>query len=119
MVDRSVGLLGRASGTLTAAPDGGGFSWREDGELVWNGRRAPISRTLGLALDNGEWWATFADGSPFHPWRFGVELRHPCKDDLYVGQVRMDEAGDLLRIGWDVAGPAKQQRILTTYRRVS
>ena len=119
LVDRRAGLLGRASGTLVIAPQGDGFRWHEVGELKWNGRGTPISRALGLALDDGEWRVTFADGRPFHPWRFGVPLIHPCGDDVYTGRVRMDRDGQRLRIGWDVAGPTKQQRIVTTYERVS
>ena len=119
LVDRSAGILGRATGTLTVTAAGAGCRWREDGELAWNGRRAPISRTLGLAFIDGEWWATFADGGLFHPWRWDVVVEHPCGHDLYRGLLRLGGDGNRLRIGWDVTGPAKQQRILTAYRRAS
>jgi hypothetical protein len=111
------GEHGHARGTavFTTGPDGG--SWREQGRLCWGGRWLPFSRTLGFAHVDGAWWVTFEDGRPFHPWRPGIAVTHPCRADTYRGLVVVDDVRAELRIGWDVTGPAKRQRIVTRYRR--
>ena len=64
-----------------------------------------------LQRDDGAWQVRFADGRPFHPWRPGVWVDHPCNADLYRGLV--DASPDRLRILWDVVGPTKDQRLFT------
>jgi hypothetical protein len=112
LADRAAGQCGRAIGQLTITPD---LAWQETGELHWGGRVLPFARTMAFAERAGEWWVTFADGRPFHPWRLGTPVEHPCAADIYCGRVEL--AADRLRVLWDVTGPAKHQRILTEYRR--
>ena len=104
---------------MTVTPDGAGLRWREDGELAWNGWTTPITRTMGFEWLEREWWVVFDDGRPFHPWRLGVLVSHPCGLDVYLGRLHYGADLDRLTVGWDVTGPVKQQRIVTTYRRVS
>ncbi len=116
LVDRQAGLFGRAHGTLRIRPDGDGLSWHEAAELHWAGRTLPVYRDLRLVRLDGQWWTTFDDGRPFHPWLLGEPVVHPCAADTYRGRLELDDGR--LRILWDVRGPAKRQRILTTHRRL-
>ena len=115
--DTRTGEFGRARGWLTV--DDVHCSWIEVGELEWGGRSVPITRTMGFTRMDGEWWMTFADGRAFHPWRPGVSVEHPCGGDVYRGLLAVSADGCAVRIGWDVRGPDKDQRILTTYRRLT
>ena len=116
VADLDSGRFGSATGTLTV--DGDRLVWTEAGELTWHGRRAPVRRTMGFARIENAWWMTFADGRPFHPWRLGQVVEHPCRADLYRGLLVLDRDANRMRIGWDVVGPAKHERIVTRYRRV-
>ena len=116
LADLRTGRFGWAAGTLTI--DAARRVWAEAGELTWNGRRAPVSRTMGFARFDDGWWMTFADGQPFHPWRLGAMVEHPCRADVYRGLLVLDRDASRLRIGWDVVGPAKHERIVTCYRRL-
>lgn len=116
LADLPTGRFGSAEGTLTLDPVR--RVWSESGQLTWSGRRAPMRRTMGFAFFAGEWWMTFADGRAFHPWRLGEVVEHPCRSDVYRGLLVLDRAADRPRIGWDVTGPGKHQRIITLYQRV-
>jgi hypothetical protein len=111
VADRRLGLSGRVVGELRLECDGSEIIWRESGLLSWNGAQVPVSRLLRLARDEDGWLVRFADGRPFHRWRPGQVVEHPCRDDVYRGVV--DASPSRLRILWDVTGPAKDQRILT------
>jgi hypothetical protein len=115
--DLVTGQFGSARGTLEV--DAGRRSWAEQGRLDWNGRRAAVTRTMRFLPVDGEWWMTFADGRPFHPWRLGEVLEHRCRADVYRGVLAVDDGPGRLRICWDVVGPGKHQRIVTRYDRVS
>jgi Family of unknown function (DUF6314) len=116
VADRATGGHGTVLGELTLAPDGEGFSWAEVGVLRWAGAAArPVSRTYLLRERAGGWWVEFADGRPFHPWRPGEWVTHPCGADVYTGLVTVD--GDRIRTLWDVRGPGKHQRLVTRLRR--
>jgi len=117
LVDRRAGQFGRAYGTLTIAPAGPDLRWSEVAELHWAGHIVPVTRNLHINRIEGEWWTTFTDGRPFHPWRLDEPVVHPCAADTYRGRLTL--AGDELRVLWDVTGPTKQQRIITTHRRLS
>ncbi len=116
LADFRNGRFGSAAGTLTV--DAARSVWTEAGELTWAGRGASISRTMGFTRIGNECWMTFADGRPFHPWRLGQVVEHICRADVYRGRLVLDRDGTRLRIGWDVIGPAKHERIVTCYRRV-
>lgn len=111
VLDRRSGLRGCVHGTLTVGSDG---SWLESGTFRWDGRVVPVSRHLALRILDGEWWMTFADGRPFHPWRPHSWVTHPCGADLYRGFVALGP--QRMRIVWEVAGPAKDQRLVSVFR---
>jgi hypothetical protein len=111
IVDRRLGLFGRATGTLLLTLTDSGVRWREDGRLAWNGVVGSFSRELRCQEDEDGWQVLFADGRPFHLWRPGALVLHPCRDDLYRGL--LNASATVLRTLWDVCGPAKDQRILT------
>lgn len=113
--DRRARTFGTVHGTLLLVEDGAQIRWSERGTLRWNGADLPVTRELALVEEPSGWQVRFADGRPFHPWRPGEIVEHPCNADLYRGLV--DVAPDRLRVLWDVLGPAKDQRILTRCRR--
>jgi Family of unknown function (DUF6314) len=115
LVDRRAAKRGRVSGQLVVEPVDGGLRWLETGELAWDDLRLDVTREYGLRDDLGDWWMTFADGRPFHPWTPGEYVTHPCVDDVYRGLV--DTAPSRIRTLWDVSGPAKSQRIFTRLLR--
>ena len=119
LADRRTRAWGSVAGTLTLVVDGDGLVWSESGVLRWGVRDVEVTRRY-LLRDGSPgfdgWWVFFDDGRPFHPWTPGRAVDHPCRADLYRGLVRID-APDRWRIGWDVVGPAKDQRILTRLTR--
>jgi hypothetical protein len=115
VVDRRAGVSGTVRGALTLVADGPRIRWRERGVLRWNDADLPVTRDLVLAEEPDGWQVRFADGRPFHPWRPGEVVEHPCNADLYRGLV--DVRTDQMRILWDVVGPTKDQRLLTRCRR--
>lgn len=125
--DRASGLVGTVRGRLLIEHVGADeLTWAESGLFSWTlpgagssaGRQAPVTRTLRLARDDGQWWMRFADGSPFHPWRPGEPVEHPCRADLYTGRIDIAPDGESMRTLWDVAGPAKDQRLITVLTRI-
>ena len=125
LIDLTSGEQGSATGTLTISTADVGLRWTEQGELSWSGTRVPVSRELRLVPTDEpeEWLMTFADGRPFHPWKPGYVVQHPCGPDLYRGKIDVtdvtdDIAAEALRIEWTVRGPRKDHRYLTTCRRI-
>lgn len=119
LADRRTGVIGQVAGHLQLERDGERIRWFEQGELQWDGRTIPVHRELQIVADGDAWLVCFADGRPFHPWRPGETVEHPCRADRYRGLVLIDRDRTRLRIGWDVAGPAKDQRILSRCYRQS
>jgi hypothetical protein len=126
--------FGRVCGELAITEQDGDLHWREHGILHWGGRELTVGRhTILTQRAPGEWWMTFEDGRPFHPFRpifrVGVGGRagaagwveHPCAADLYRGVVCIDDPvrGQInrMRILWDVTGPNKSQRLVTRLDR--
>ncbi len=114
ITDRRTALHGTVRGTLRITPE---LRWRESGELSWGGALLPVTRELLIAADDGGWTVFFEDGRVFHPWRPGEIVVHPCRADTYRGLI--DVRGDRLRVLWDVAGPTKDQRIVSRCVRLS
>lgn len=128
VVDRVTGLVGTVHGTLEISQSAGSLLWAEAGRFVWRMpapgaghwepvRSAEVSRSLRLAPADGQWWMQFADGRPFHPWRPGQEVEHPCGADLYRGGVATDRGSTRMRTIWDVSGPDTDQRLVTRLTR--
>jgi uncharacterized protein DUF6314 len=114
--DRSAGIVATMAGTLTIAQDAGGLDWSEAGVLRWLGRDVEVTRRYLLRERTDGWWVLFDDGRPFHPWRPGQAVEHPCRADLYRGLISPLHAGRW-RVLWDVTGPGKQQRIVSRLQR--
>lgn len=115
VVDRGVGAYGVMVGELVVSAEAGGLRWDERGTLRWGGASFAATRTYRLREGGDGWEVTFADGRLFHPWRPGEVVTHPCRADVYTGLVRID--GNGMRTLWDVRGPAKDQRLVTRFRR--
>jgi hypothetical protein len=113
VVDRLAGTHGTVTGVLHVTTEAEGVRWTENGELTWNGGTYPVTRTNRIHLLDGDWWVLFEDGRPFHPWRPGEKVLHPCAADIYEGLIAIDRDGARMRTLWDVRGPAKWQRLFT------
>ena len=106
---------------MRITPDAHGLAWAESGTLSWDGRSLAAGRTLAIRQLNGpegEWWMTFGDGRPFHPWAIGTPVTHPCAADTYTGFIERISETELV-ITWDVTGPTKDQLIVSQLRRTS
>lgn len=126
--DQATGLVGTVVGRLVVSARPDHLSWIETGRFDWAPpnpdaagwaptRSAPVTRSLRLTAVDGAWWMQFADGSPFHRWRPGAAVEHPCGADLYAGLVAISPDGRSMRTLWDVTGPSKNQRLITRLRR--
>jgi Family of unknown function (DUF6314) len=116
LADRRNGLSGTVSGRLTLRREHDQIAWVEQGTLLWNGSRLPVSRSYRLRRDEPGWWLYFSDGRPFHPWIPGQWVHHPCREDSYRGLITI--AGpDRWHTRWEVDGPDKAQRIITWLSR--
>ena len=66
LADRRTGRSGTVCGQLTLRSERGQIAWVEQGTLLWNGSRLPVSRSYRLLRAGEGWWLYFADGRPFH-----------------------------------------------------
>ena len=107
---------GTVAGAMVISPAPQGLRWREQGTLTMGALVVPVTRTSYLTEIAGEPWMTFEDGRPFHPWRPGEQVVHPCGEDVYVGRVAV--ADDEIATVWRVTGPGKDQLLTTRLRRV-
>jgi hypothetical protein len=116
LADRHMGLSGTVSGQLTLREKNDQITWVEQGTLLWNGSRLPVSRSYLLRRAEDGWWLYFSDGQPFHPWTPGQWVQHPCREDTYRGLITITgpEAWHTL---WEVKGPEKNQQIATHLSR--
>ena len=122
--DRYAGTRLRVTGTaLLDRDEDDCVRWHEEGLLERPGAApATVHRTLLVVRDaHGSWQVVFDDGRPFHPWRPGVEVEHPCVADLYRGVIEVGDGRGAVfwRVVWHVRGPAKDHTIRTTYTRAS
>ncbi|WP_326692451.1 MULTISPECIES: DUF6314 family protein [unclassified Streptomyces] len=126
--DRRAGVEGRFLGTADFragagphAPEGVVLH-EEEGQLTWDGRVYPASRSLRLRpRADGTAEVEFADGRPFHDLdlRTGVWTPvHPCAADRYEGTFVACSA-DEWHLEWRVSGPAKDQLLRSVYRRLA
>lgn len=122
VADARAGLDGTFRGTATFAPtEDGGLACVEEGVLAFAGDERPAVRRLLLrAGDDGSVAVLFGDGRPF----YGFDLRddrwsgvHGCGDDTYTVRGRF-VGDDAYEEVWHAAGPRKDYRLTTTYRRV-
>ncbi|HEY1486176.1 MAG TPA: DUF6314 family protein [Micromonosporaceae bacterium] len=113
MTDRRTGRIGCFHGELRITHS---LEWIEEGTMTWGDHRGPATRKLLLRKETDGWWMRFADARPFHPWLIGEPVDHLCGEDHYRGLITV--ADDRMRIGWDVTGPRKDQRIDSRLRRI-
>jgi hypothetical protein len=113
LVDRHNGGFGRVTGWLELTLVGSVVHWLELGRLSWGGASYEVTRELHIIPHGTGWQVMFTDGRAFHPWRPGDLVEHPCRQDLYRGLIKVDDARKRLRVLWDVTGPFKDQRIVT------
>jgi hypothetical protein len=113
LLDRRAGRFGHVSGRLELTLVGSVVHWIEVGELEWGGQMFEVTRELHIIGSAAGWQVRFTDGRPFHDWRPGSVVEHPCRADLYRGLVWVDPPHQRLRVLWDVQGPQKDQRIIT------
>ena len=118
LADRTTDTIGRVTGTLRLSRLDDQVSWSERGVLSWAGRTMEVYRELRIRPEGAGWMVCFTDGREFHPWLPGESVLHPCRADRYTGLVLVDRDRRRLRVGWDVVGPAKHQRILTRCYRL-
>jgi hypothetical protein len=116
VADLRTGRSGTVSGQLRLRAEGDRIGWDEQGTMVWNGSRLPVSRAYQLRRAGDGWWLHFPDGRPFHPWRPGQWVHHPCREDSYRGLITIT-GPDLWRTRWEVEGPDKAQQIMTWLSR--
>ncbi|MFC2969165.1 DUF6314 family protein [Acidimangrovimonas pyrenivorans] len=119
--DRRAGAEGRFDGEVVIARGGDGWVYDETGSLSL-GAGAPLTATrryLWQALADGRIAVSFADGRPFHvfdPSAPVPEADHRCQPDFY--RVRYDfTAWPDWAAEWEVTGPRKDYRMVSTYRR--
>jgi hypothetical protein len=113
LADRRAGGFGTVSGWLELTLVGSVVHWLELGTLHWGGNSYEVTRELHIVPGDPGWQVRFDDGRPFHPWRPGEVVEHPCRADLYRGLIRVNAGRTHMRVLWDVRGPAKDQRIIT------
>ena len=116
LADRRTGRSGTVSGRLTLRSERGQIVWAEQGTVLWNGSRLPVSRSYRLRRAGEGWWLYFADGRLFHPWIPGRWVHHPCREDSYRGLITIT-GPDQWRTRWEVDGPDKAQLIITQLSR--
>lgn len=116
LADHRTGLSGTVSGRLSLRSERGQITWVEQGTLLWNGARLPVSRSYRMRRAGEGWWLYFSDGRPFHAWIPGQWVRHPCREDSYRGLITIT-GPDHWRTLWEVNGPDKAQRITTWLSR--
>jgi hypothetical protein len=118
LADAALGS-GTFAGEATFTPDGRGLLWKERGRLRLGRYDGPAARTLRVVPDGDGWTVRFADGRPFHRLDLcggRCAVAHPCGEDLYEGEYAV-RGPDALDVSWRVRGPAKDQRIESSYRR--
>lgn len=110
---------GGFAGTATFSREGDGLAWVETGELRLESYVGPATRRLAIVPFAGTWEVRFDDGRPFHPLdleRGRCDAVHHCGPDLYEGEYVVLGDG-ALDVTWRVTGPAKDQEIVSRYRR--
>lgn len=113
--DGAGGFRGRAE---FAFQDDGTLRWHESGEMTLDGATLPAYRTLSI---DAAGHVRFDDGRPFHDLALvegSCDAVHPCGEDMYNG--RYERVGeDELVVTWHVAGPRKDDVIVSRYVRIA
>lgn len=114
--DRVTGERSRVVGTLTLTDLGADrIQWEEGGRWTRRGGDVVVRRGLWVVRSHGEWEVRFEDDRAFHAWLPGEVVVHPCAPDTYRGLV--EGTREHWTITWDVTGPAKDYRMVTSLTR--
>lgn len=122
VVDGTTGHEGRFVGVGWFRPADGDLRYEERGRLRIGSHEVSAGRGLRLRLHGaGQADVAFPDGSPFHrlDLRSGCwQVTHDCGPDRYLGSyvVLSRSAWEMT---WTVAGPDKQARLSSVYRRAA
>ncbi|HEX5259277.1 MAG TPA: DUF6314 family protein [Sphingomicrobium sp.] len=122
VLDRRQASTGELNGLARFTPFGRSLLYEERGTLTFGAHRGPAEQHLKFEFPDGETQARvrFRDGRPFHELDLSdgeANVSHPCGDDLYEGRFVVIDAGHW-RSSWQVAGPRKDQEIVTHYIRL-
>jgi hypothetical protein len=120
--DRRYAVDGKMIGEALFAAEGNALLYRERGTVIFGSHEGSAEQKHRYDFPDGPARASvvFADGRPFHELDLcdGVaQVSHACGDDLYEGRFIALDAGRW-QSRWTVAGPRKDQAILTLYTRV-
>ena len=122
LVDRRHTVDGKLAGEAHFSPDGTALLYRERGAMTFGAYAGSAEQAYRYDFRDGTARATvlFRDGRLFHELDLThghSSVTHACVADLYEGRFVVLDA-DRWRSEWRVAGPRKDQAILTLYTRI-
>jgi hypothetical protein len=115
--DRRAAAQSRFDGRAVLYLSSTGAVYRETGALILNDQRFHAERSYLWHEDTGRIWVRFADGRDFHdfdPKIGGLASAHLCGADMYRGGYELSD-WPRWSVTWDVSGPRKDYRSITTY----
>jgi hypothetical protein len=115
--DRRAAAQPRFEGRAVLFLSSSGAVYHETGALILNGQRFEAERSYLWHEDGGRIWVRFADGREFHdfdPKIGGLASAHLCGADMYRGGYELSD-WPRWSVTWDVSGPRKDYRSITTY----
>lgn len=122
LVDGHLGQGGSMEGTALFAPSGVRLLYSEAGILRFGGHAGNAGQSYVYDFpEPGRASISRHDGSRFVDvdlTRGQSSVVHHCGDDVYHGTFEVSASAEW-RVEWRVAGPRKDQRISTRYRRLS
>jgi len=123
LLDRRHSISGKLRGHAHFSPAGTSLLYRELGTLTFGAHHGPAEQSYRYEFPRGNARASvcFRDGREFHDLDLSqgqAVVRHACGPDLYEGHFIALDEGQWRSI-WRVAGPRKDQEILTLYTRPS
>lgn len=123
VVDRRHSIPGKFHGHAHFTPAGSSLLYEERGTLNFGAHHGPAEQRYRYDFDatNARAIVSFRDGREFHELDLSngpALVAHACHPDLYRG--RFTVLGPMQwKSAWNVAGPRKEQDILTLYTRLS
>lgn len=117
--DRLTGGESIFTGTASFTGAATTLAYRETGVLSHGGTRMQAARSYLWQCQPDRAHVMFDAQRPFHEVDLkdsAATARHLCGDDLYLGSYAF-EGADTWQVTWDVEGPRKHYRSVTTYRR--
>lgn len=122
LTDNITGQDGSLHGEAVFVPTDDGLRYDEAGLLSLGSYEDRVSRTYLYTFPYPHRaLVSFSDGRPFHELDLReekTEVEHLCGDDIYRGTITA-ETPDRWSTDWGVTGPRKDQRIKSTFTRVT